>query len=289
MADELPGSSSSEAGQQVRTLPVLGPGETTDSAKSRDCLEREKLRLEIVALKRSAWRQPSVILPIAAALVTLGLSQYLGVFDVERKRVELETQKAEMQRSELNRDLKTLQAQKTQLEQDKGELDERKKGLGLELTNLQVTVKKLKSEASYAKTVLGRPVLTFKALAMTVARQGSFSVLNKGRGLAVLKQFRWYADGRPVPDGPNDDPYGPLLTALGMRGPWIRWYTYESVKPDAESPLLLIEPTLYTDENAITFEQNLDRVGVELCYCSNFGDCYWATYGRPEIKKRTCE
>ena len=52
------------------------------SSDPKQLLELEKLELEIVDLRRSAWLKPAVMIPIDATLVTLGLSWALGVFEV---------------------------------------------------------------------------------------------------------------------------------------------------------------------------------------------------------------
>jgi hypothetical protein len=58
-----------------------------DASDERKASELQKLRMEIVDLRRSPWLKPSVSIPIFATLATLALSQYLGVFELERKRI----------------------------------------------------------------------------------------------------------------------------------------------------------------------------------------------------------
>jgi hypothetical protein len=125
-------------------------------------LEMLKLRLEIADLSRSPWIKPSVLIPIVATLVTLGISQWLGVFDVERKRVEVAGKEAELQRNAVTKEVDALQARKTevdgkltQVEARKREadeeiiqLDQRKGGLALEVAQLQGQVVLRQNEIS---------------------------------------------------------------------------------------------------------------------------------------------
>jgi outer membrane murein-binding lipoprotein Lpp len=140
-----------------------------DPTESKEDLECLKLRLEIGDLRRSPWAKPSIVFPILAALLTLGVSEYLGVFDVERKRVELQAQEAELKRTKLQDDLVILEANKKELQKEKDDLAQRKRGLGLEVAKLENTVKSLRAEAGAArqelnqvKNVLARPNLVIQ-------------------------------------------------------------------------------------------------------------------------------
>ena len=74
----------------VASQPVVSEATKPETSPDpKQLLEVEKLKLEISDLKRSAWLEPAVMIPIVATLVTLGLSWALGVFDVERKRIEI--------------------------------------------------------------------------------------------------------------------------------------------------------------------------------------------------------
>jgi hypothetical protein len=130
----------------------------TDSTKSKEDLERIKLEREISDLERSPWTRPTIIVPIVAALVTLALSQYLGVFDVERKRVELQTKESEIRRVQLQGDLAILEVDKKALEKDKKDLDQRKTSLGRDVGSLQEKADKLKREMD----IIGNEVPTIQ-------------------------------------------------------------------------------------------------------------------------------
>jgi hypothetical protein len=94
----------------VVTPPVASePANSEPSNDSKELLELEKLKLEIVDLKRSAWLKPAVMIPTVATLVTLGLSWALGVFDVERKRIEVSAAQLAIRREKLTEDVAKLE------------------------------------------------------------------------------------------------------------------------------------------------------------------------------------
>jgi hypothetical protein len=284
-------------------------------AKGQDIkgdLEREKLLLEIAELRRSPWSKPSIIVPICAALITLGLSQYLGVFDVERKRVELSSKEAEMRRQELREELAKLEGEKVDLLHEKKVLEERREGLGRDVGRLETEVQKLKmdtkvlrvaeqrahSEAEKARrqlehtrNVLARPDINFTTEVLIWEQKAMISMTNRGQGPAIVRTIRLYVDGRRMPEGPEDQPFDPTLSALGLAESWIRWYwTSRTLAPGEMTPVLMIEPGQFTKERAVKFETTTDQhFGMEVCYCSVLGDCYWATHQRPSVTASKCD
>ncbi|MFC4313181.1 pentapeptide repeat-containing protein [Steroidobacter flavus] len=118
---------------------------------ARDALTQQKLALEIRDLQRSAWTRPAIIVPIAVSLATLGLSQYLGIFDVERKRIEvvaasaeLRNREAEMRHREIEiarartqSELRTLRMEREQLGGEKQRLIKDRDQLIQDITELR--------------------------------------------------------------------------------------------------------------------------------------------------------
>lgn len=267
-----------------------------DPSESKEDLDRLKLHLEVADLRRSPWAKPSVVVPILAALLTLGLSQYLGVFDVERKRVELQMREAELRRSKLQDELALLEAKTRELEKEKEDLARRRAGLGSEVAKLEGNVRTLRAEAdaarhelNRARTVLARPNLTIESFVLVGERRVAVSVINKGLGVAEVRRFHPYVDGRRLPPGPSTESFGPTLDALGINETWVRWHWPASIKASEQSDLLMVEPGQFDAGRAETFRKAIVRLGLEVCYCSVFGDCYWAAFNRPNIEKRTCD
>jgi uncharacterized protein YjbI with pentapeptide repeats len=133
---------------------------------------REKLALEIRGLRRSPWAQPVVLVPLFVTLVTVGLSQYLGVFDVERKRIELLSTSAEVRNREaelryreiqLARELsqreilelegqrEALKSERLQLLKDRDQLVERVAVLRVESRDLAVQRGRIEEDDRLAK------------------------------------------------------------------------------------------------------------------------------------------
>src|SRR5258708_30003794 len=100
-------------------------------------LKRQKLLLENAELRKSQWLKPAVMAPIIAGLVTLFIAQRLGVFDVERKRIELANQQSEMTKSRLEEEVKGLKEAKVALQAERQTLEDRKHGLGLQVVSLE--------------------------------------------------------------------------------------------------------------------------------------------------------
>jgi len=278
----------------------------------KDDLEDAKLRLEIAELRRSQWTKPSVVVPIAAALVTLGISQYLGVFDVERKRVELSAREAEMKRQELQQDLAKLEGEKADLLREKKNLEDRKEGLGRDVSHLESEVTQLKldtkglrlaeqrahgdadrakKQLEHTRNVLARPELNFTTEILLFEKKAMISMTNRGQGRAVVRVIRPYVDGKRMETGPENQPYHQTLTALGLTASWIRWYwALRTLSSGETTPILMIEPSEFTKERAEQFETATDKhFGLEVCYCSELGDCYWATRARPPITTNSCD
>ncbi|BDT66115.1 hypothetical protein os1_02680 [Comamonadaceae bacterium OS-1] len=115
------------------------------SAENQD-LEAQKLRLEIANLQRSPWLQPGVAIPLAATLATLALSLYLGVFEVERKRIEVSNREAQLAKAELAKDIEGLSRGKAELEGEKLKLSEERKKLTTEIASLRT-----QADAAYLK------------------------------------------------------------------------------------------------------------------------------------------
>jgi hypothetical protein len=286
--DELPSDpvSTTDAKSNPKVVPY----------KSKEELEQIKLGLEISELRRSSWTKPGIVIPIIVGLVTLGLSQYLGVFDVERKRVELQAKETEMKRNKLQDELTVLEAKRTVVEKEQKALEERKVGLGREIDKLQDNLKTVTAQANNArreldtaKKVLAAPNLAIGSQVLDLAKQAEFYLINRGQGLAKIQVTRFYVDGKLMEEGPPNAALGPTLNALGINEVWVRWQLPDSLKGQDKMALLSIEKEEFDSSRATRFKQAINRLGIEVCYCSVFKDCYWATLGRPPINKRACE
>jgi hypothetical protein len=274
-------------------------------------LQDIKLALEIAELRRSPWLKPSVVVPIIAALLTLGLSQYLGVFDVERKRNENATKEAELRRTMATQELARLAIEKQELVAEKEGLATLKAGLGRDVATLQRRVLELNGEAttlrSRTKTtevalanaerklkhttrVLARPVVNLSRTVLPSQELADLYMINRGQGTAYIRVLKTFVDDVLMEEGQlASDRYGPTLDALGINYEWLRWHWPETGLPkDKQVSLFAIEARHFSKERADLFAAAMDRLGVEICYCSEFGDCYWAAFNRAARPAGSC-
>ncbi len=275
---------------------------SNSAAEAKADLELQKLRLEIAEIRRSPWAKPSVIIPIAATIATLTFSQYLGVFDVERKRVELAGKEAETKRIELSKEIERLTQQKVSLQADKDSLAQLKVGLGAEVGRLRSDAASLKKQAAqlrsaaaksqkdldYTRTVLALPVLTIAETMIPQEHLAELTVKNAGRGSANIRWLHMSVDGERMEPGPRLDRFRAMFKALHVEGQWIRWSYPDSIESGEDVNILKMIPSDATPERYQEFQAILMRVGVELCYCSRLGDCSWAVYNRPSIPTEAC-
>lgn len=117
------------------------PPPTNSLGDEKSQLELQKLRLEIRNLKRSAWFQPPVAIPLIATLVTLLLSQYLGVFKAEQKMSEIANREALLAKADLTKSIDELSQQKKQLENDKLKLAGERQQIRDEVESLKTQMK----------------------------------------------------------------------------------------------------------------------------------------------------
>lgn len=114
---------SSRASARLRARDRHSNAASTHESATEEQLKRKKLQLEIADLQRSPWLKPAVFIPIAATLVTLAISQYLGVFNVQRERIQVENEKALILKRELEQDTEKLRNDRASLEQTKQRLN----------------------------------------------------------------------------------------------------------------------------------------------------------------------
>lgn len=250
---------------------------TEPTATRKSELEERKLELEISDLRRSPWLRPSVMIPLVTALAILGLSQWLGVFDVARKQVELQAREASYQRDKLNDEVAQLKAQQQRLQQEAKDLDDRKAVLRQEIEKknsaLSIAGQSLKTtQAELAKTkaTLGAPRIDFYLEHLTVALSARFTVMNSGHGVANIKRFQWFVDGRPVDGGLE------LKAALGLRDEDFRHVkiNYPMVIATGEQiDLLRLEPSHANVALVEKFDIVMRKARVEVEYCSSLNKC----------------
>lgn len=243
------------------------------SSEAKQSLELEKLRLEISDLKRSAWFQPSVMIPIVATLVTLGLSWGLGVFDVERKRIEISATELQIRRENLKQDV-------AKLENDRKDLEQAKASLSNQVSELQ-------KQLDYTRNVLSVPSLNIHSYSAFDGAELWFS--NEGKGTARIQLVRLYVDNKPVPiEGGHE--WIPTLAELEINAPWIHWVWPQDdyITPGPKHILLEVPKKDFSIGEASRFGAAMKRLGVELCYCSELSVCKWTTYHRPTITQKTC-
>jgi hypothetical protein len=246
---------------------------TEPSPDTKQPLELEKLKLEIAELRRSAWFKPAVMIPIVATLVTLGISWGLGVFDVERKRIEVSATELQIRREKLTEDV-------AKLEKDQKNLELAKDGLRTQISDLQ-------NQLDYTKNVLSVPSLNVNSYS---AFDGARLWLNNtGKGTAKVKVIRLFVDNNPVPTGSSHE-WIPALERLGINAPWIHWVWPQDDYISSGSAHILLEVPKedFSDQEADEFGEAMKHLGVEMCYCSDLNICKWTTYHRPSIEQTMC-
>lgn len=246
---------------------------TKTGADVKQLFEVEKLKLEITDLKRSPWVKPAVMIPIVATLVTLGLSWALGVFDVERKRVEVSANLLEIRRAKLADDV-------TKLEKDQQNLEQAKADLRAQITELQ-------KQLDYTKNVLSVPSLNLSSYS---AFDGANLVLrNEGKGTARIQTIRVFVDNSLVSVAPGKE-WIPALSRLGINAPWIHWVWPQDDYIGSGSTHILLEVPKgdFSYDRAGMFGEAVNHLGMEVCYCSDLGACRWTTYHRHPIELKAC-
>jgi hypothetical protein len=239
----------------------------------KQALEAEKLKLEIAELKRSAWVKPAVMIPIVATLVTLGISWGLGVFDVERKRIEVSATELQIRRERLTDDV-------AKLEKDQQNLEQAKTGLRTQISDLQ-------KQLDYTKNVLSVPSLNVSSYS---AFDGARLWLNNtGKGTAKIKVIRLFVDNNSVPTGSSHE-WIPALDRLGINAPWIHWVWPKDDYISSGSTHILLEVPKddFSYREADQFGEAMKHLGLEMCYCSDLNICKWTTYHRPSIEQTMC-
>lgn len=261
-------------------------------------LEKAKIRLEIAELQRSPWTKPSVMIPIMATIVTLAVSQALGVFDVARQKLELQAREAAD-------NLERLKSQTTELKAAAAVLEDRKRQLTIDVDAKNAEVAKasgevararreaaaaeaaatdatrqlraVKSELVMTKTTLGAPRLDFEMIHTTTAPAARFTILNTGHGVATVRSAQWYVDDKPVDGGMG------LKASLGLNDDDFR---HTRLRPPAEIAtgeridLLLLEPTRATPELVEAFESAMSRARFTATYCSLGQECHDVSWSK---------
>jgi hypothetical protein len=255
---------------QIAVSDATNPEASTDPKQS---LELEKLKLEISDLKRSAWLKPPVMIPIVATLVTLGLSWALGVFDVERKRIEVAATELQIRREKLTEDV-------GKLEKDQQTLEEAKAGLLTQISDL-------KKKLDYTTNVLSVPSLNIHSYSAFDGAKLWLS--NEGRGTAKVQVIRVFVDNKRVPIG-NTNEWIPTLGGLGINAAWIHWvWPQDDYITSGSTPILLEIPKEdFSLWEAGKFGEAMKHLGMEICYCSDLNACKWTIFHRPSIEQKTC-
>lgn len=249
--------------------------------------------------------------PIIAGLVTLFIAQRFGIFDVERKRIEVANQQSEMTKSRLEEEVKVLKEAKVALQAERQTLEERKDGLGLQVGNLQGQLVLLKASSNrlkrqafdaerraqsaqrslrHTEEVLAMPRIEIDVSIVPDERRASISFVNRGTGPARIRYVRTYVDNQLIPGGTPQWPLVPFLRKLGISEPWLRslWDVGDTLLPGGSDALLMIEPTRFDPVAEKQFREAARRLSLEVCYCSTLGRCAWATFNRPATVLGTC-
>lgn len=113
-------------------------------------LEQLKLKAEISAISRSPWISPALLIPLAATLITLGYSQWVGIFDLKRDQYKLENEKVLFANTQLAVAKEKLRIDIDKLSNDRSSLEGERAGLIQEKAKIQVELESLKNIAREA-------------------------------------------------------------------------------------------------------------------------------------------
>ena len=255
---------------------------------AKDTLEEQKLRLEIASLQRSPWLTPAIVIPLVATLGTVGLSWGLGVFDVERKRIEVDSQLLEIRKENLQQSVDKLETDKRALDAEVGGLRRDVERLTAERGELQTELDATKGQLKRTTEVLDRPILDVD---LTVLEQEkvSLELRNSGKGLAQVREIRAFVSGAYVEKGPPGRSWAPALRAMRLAQPWVRWDWHLGALPgNSAAALLSIDPKDAAPDRAAMFRDAVKNLGLEICYCSALGKCDWYGWQRPPSKGTPC-
>lgn len=115
-------------------------------------LERRKLALEIRDLERPLWTRPGFIIPLLAAVLSIGTGYFSGWFDIQRTRLQNE-------RSELRQDIRDFETRREVLDTEVA-------ALRADIAGLDARAERLRTEnvtLSEIADALGKTVRTQKA------------------------------------------------------------------------------------------------------------------------------
>lgn len=102
---------------------------------------------------------------------------------------------------------------------------------------------------------------------------------NAGEGPAVIRSMTVVVDGVKV--GVDRDLRWPAVTRLLGTNfvPVTTWFEPgEFVSKGQRAPLFVLSPPPQNEDSTLLFREQAKRLGILVCYCSVFGDCY----GEPE-------
>lgn len=88
-----------------------------------------KLKLESTELSRSPWSRPGTVIPLVATIATLAFSQWLGVFDVAKKELDVRNREIKIDNENLTRRREVLAADLAKLAQEKVDMEKARAAL----------------------------------------------------------------------------------------------------------------------------------------------------------------
>ncbi len=116
------------------------------------------------------------------------------------------------------------------------------------------------------------------------ATGAGWSLLSVGLGPAEARRFAVYVDGKPQPN------WVAVAEALGLPHPGQIGY-YSLIYPGSLYRVG-ISPRLYwvdSEPNRTALIRNFDRVTIEMCYCSLYGECWRQSTEAGSRKQDSCD
>lgn len=276
----------------------------TQSSKPTATLQEAKLALEIAELQRSTWTKPAVILPVAGTIITLAISQYLGVFEVERKRIEIAYKESLIAKKEVESQIQALSEEKLKLDAERKLLSNTRDVLDKQVESLKAEVGDLRrrelsaaqkandatKRAFEIESKLSVPDLAIGYNFEPTSSIAELRVVNRGLGPAKISSILYFVNNGLVKSESVASELAKAMDILDLDERWVKTENRTSaVAPGEIVKLVQVLPDEFTETRSRQLQLGLRHFSVEICYCSTLGRCKWTAFQRTVPKSQCTE
>ena len=295
------------------------PAAPAPALSATDALEQEKLRLEILSLRKRWWQSPALASTLVASLVTIGLSWAGGLFDLRRDQIALETNRAKFERDQVNADIKVQETLKKSLEKDRASLELERTALNRDISALQRSAQEatdaaLKANAALAEAqtrvantnqalkaangrldVVQRQLKAVSAPNLEVNRilraddEAYIAFHNRGPGPAIIRRIHYIVDDEEIPESSQAGArLRPVLEAMGINDESMYWFGFGAnarLAAGDTQQIFWVSKNALNSWNFDRFSQATARLKIAICFCSVENHCDWVGYGGPTLQR----